>query len=85
MTFLKSLYRKKRKNETFIRYISYLLHLWMGLLSCIVVKVVGSSSPLLKLTLIHEPASASEAQNGTSWGSVSGGETDAEGTFGLTN
>ena len=50
-----------------------------------VVKVVGSSSPLLKLTLIHEPASASEAQNGTAWGSVSGGETDAEGTFGLSN
>ena len=40
MTFLKSLYRKKRKNETFIRYISYLLHLWMGLLSCIVVMVI---------------------------------------------
>ena len=50
-----------------------------------VVKVVGSSSPLLKLTLIHEPASASEAQNGTAWGSVSGGETDAEATFGLSN
>lgn len=50
-----------------------------------VVKVVNTSSPLLKLTLIHEPASASEAQNGTAWGSVTGGETDAEATFGLSN
>ncbi|WP_313098984.1 hypothetical protein [Epilithonimonas sp.] len=50
-----------------------------------VVKAVGSSSPLLKLTLIHDPASANESQNGTAWGSVSGGETDAEATFGLTN
>lgn len=50
-----------------------------------VVKVVNSSSPLLKLTLIHEPASANEAQNGTAWGSVTGGETDAEATFGLSN
>jgi len=50
-----------------------------------VVKVANSSSPLLQLTLIHEPASASEAQNGTAWGSVTGGETDAEATFGLSN
>lgn len=50
-----------------------------------VVKTVYSPSPLLKITLIHEPATANEAQNGTSWGSVTGGETDAEATFGLTN
>jgi len=50
-----------------------------------VVKVVGSSSPLVKITLIHEPATANEAQNGTAWGSVTGGETDAEATFGLSN
>lgn len=50
-----------------------------------VVKVVNQSSPLLKLTLMHEPASASEAQQGTAWGSVTGGETDAEATFGLSN
>jgi len=50
-----------------------------------VVKTVVSSSPLLQMTLIHEPASASEAQNGTAWGSVTGGETDAEATFGLSN
>ena len=46
---------------------------------------VNASSPIVTLTLIHEPESVSEAQNGTSWGSVTGGETDAEVTFGLTN
>lgn len=50
-----------------------------------VTKVVNSSTPLLKLTLIHEPATVSEAQNGTAWGSVTGGETDAQATFGLAN
>lgn len=50
-----------------------------------VVKVVDSPSPLVKITLIHEPAAVNEAQNGTSWGSVTGGETDAEVTFGLSN
>lgn len=50
-----------------------------------VVKTVNTPSPLLQLTLIHEPASANESQNGTAWGSVTGGETDAEATFGLSN
>lgn len=50
-----------------------------------VVKVEKSSSPILKLTLMHEPASANEAQNGTAWGSVVGGETDSEAIFGLSN
>jgi hypothetical protein len=50
-----------------------------------VVKVVNSSSPFLKLDLIHAPQSASSAQNGTAWGSVVGGETDAEATFNLSN
>ncbi|MEC5158647.1 hypothetical protein [Chryseobacterium sp. MP_3.2] len=50
-----------------------------------VIKVVNSPSPLLKVTLIHEPATASESQNGTAWGSVTGGETDAEATFQLSN
>jgi len=50
-----------------------------------VVKTVNSSSPLLILTLMHEPATANEAQNGTAWGSVTGGETDAQATFGLSN
>ncbi len=50
-----------------------------------VVKVVDSSSPIVKITLVHEPATVNEAQNGTAWGSVTGGETDAEATFGLAN
>lgn len=50
-----------------------------------VVKTINSSSPIMKLTLIHEPASASESQNGTAWGTVTGGETDAEASFGLIN
>jgi hypothetical protein len=50
-----------------------------------VVKVVNSSSPFLKLDLIHAPQSANPAQNGTVWGSVVGGETDAEAKFNLTN
>ncbi len=50
-----------------------------------VIKVVNSSSPLVKLTLIHEPASVNESQNGTAWGRVIGGETDAEAIFGLSN
>ena len=50
-----------------------------------VVKVENSSTPLLKITLIHEPVSVNEAQNGTAWGSVAGGETDAEAVFGLGN
>lgn len=50
-----------------------------------VTKIMNASSPVLKLTLIHEPATVSEAQNGSAWGSVTGGETDAEATFGLAN
>lgn len=37
---IKSLYRKKRKNETAHKYIMWLVHLWMGLLSCIVVFIM---------------------------------------------
>jgi len=50
-----------------------------------VTKAVKSSSPVVKVTLIHEPASVNEAQNGTAWGSVTGGETDAEVTYGISN
>lgn len=50
-----------------------------------VVKVVNNAGPFLKLDLIHAPQSANEAKNGTAWGSVVGGETDAEATFNLTN
>ncbi|MDO5615281.1 MAG: PepSY-associated TM helix domain-containing protein [Cruoricaptor ignavus] len=34
---LKSLFRKKRKKESAIKYVMYLLHLWVGLLSSLVV------------------------------------------------
>lgn len=37
---IKSLFRKKRKNESWWRYISYLLHLWLGLLSSVVVFIL---------------------------------------------
>ena len=50
-----------------------------------VVNVVNSAEPFLKLDLIHAPQSASSSQYGTAWGSVIGGETDAEATFNLTN
>lgn len=36
------------------------------------------------VTLIHDAVSVSEAQNGTAWGSVNGGETDAEAEFTIT-
>ncbi|MDH6250794.1 hypothetical protein M2347_000521 [Chryseobacterium sp. H1D6B] len=50
-----------------------------------VVKVVNGAAPFLKLDLIHAPQSVNDAQNGTAWGSVVGGETDAEATFNLSN
>lgn len=37
---VKSLYRKKRKNESALKYVTWLAHLWMGLLSCIVVFIM---------------------------------------------
>lgn len=36
----KSLYRKKRKNESFTKYLMWLIHLWLGLLSSIIVFVM---------------------------------------------
>lgn len=50
-----------------------------------VTKVVGSSSPLVNIVLVHEPKTVNEAKSGTTWGSVTGGETDADITFGLNN
>ncbi|MFY1047021.1 hypothetical protein [Chryseobacterium sp. GP-SGM7] len=50
-----------------------------------VVNVVNSPSPFLKLDLIHSPQSVNDAKSGTAWGSVVGGETDAEATYNLTN
>lgn len=40
-------------------------------------------SPILKLTLIHDAESVQESKSGTAWGSVLGGETDAEATYNL--
>ena len=50
-----------------------------------VIKAKKSPSPKLILTLIHDATSVSEAQNGTAFGSVEGGETDAMATFSLSN
>ena len=50
-----------------------------------VIKTKNLSSPQLVLTLVHDAASVNEAQNGTTFGSVEGGETDAMATFGLSN
>lgn len=36
----KSLYRKKRKNESFTKYLMWITHLWLGLLSSIIVFVM---------------------------------------------
>lgn len=36
----KSLYRKKRKNESVAKYLMWLIHLWLGLLSAIIVFVM---------------------------------------------
>ncbi|WP_165828319.1 PepSY-associated TM helix domain-containing protein [Chryseobacterium phosphatilyticum] len=37
---LKSLYRKRRKNESVAKYLMWLIHLWLGLLSSIIVFVM---------------------------------------------
>ncbi|WP_223606270.1 hypothetical protein [Chryseobacterium sp. OSA05B] len=50
-----------------------------------VTQAVGGTAPFLKLTLIHEPQSVNDAKAGTAWGSVVGGETDAEATYNLSN
>lgn len=39
-TLFKSLYRKRRKNESVIKYVMWIIHLWLGLLSSIIVFVV---------------------------------------------
>ena len=50
-----------------------------------VVKAVNGPSPQLEVILIHDAASVSEAQSGTTFGSVEGGETDAVATFDISN
>lgn len=39
-TLFKSLYRKRRKNESVLKYVMWITHLWLGLLSSIIVFVV---------------------------------------------
>ncbi len=46
---------------------------------------VTGNAPKLNLALIHDAADVSEAQTGTAWGSVTGGETDALAIFGITD
>ena len=50
-----------------------------------VIKAKNGTNPQLVLTVIHDPVSVSEAQNGSVFGSVIGGETDAMATYILTN
>ncbi|WP_034684806.1 PepSY-associated TM helix domain-containing protein [Chryseobacterium piperi] len=37
---IKSLYRKRRKKESILKYLMWLIHMWLGLLSCIIVFVM---------------------------------------------
>ncbi|PIF43324.1 putative iron-regulated membrane protein [Chryseobacterium sp. 52] len=39
-SLFKSLYRKRRKNESLIKYLMWIIHLWLGLLSSIIVFVM---------------------------------------------
>ena len=50
-----------------------------------VIKAKNGINPQLVLTVIHDPVSVSEAQNGSEFGSVVGGETDAMATYGISN
>lgn len=48
-------------------------------------KAQTGNSPEVILTLVHDAISVSEEKNGTTFGRVVGGETDAMATFGITN
>ncbi len=50
-----------------------------------VIKAKNEVNPQLVLTLIHDASSVSEAQNGSQFGSVIGGETDAMATYSISN
>ena len=50
-----------------------------------VVKAQNSVSPSLILTLIHDATYVNESLNGSAFGSVEGGETDAMATFSISN
>ncbi|KMQ66940.1 hypothetical protein ACM46_01060 [Chryseobacterium angstadtii] len=39
-SLFKTLYRKRRKNESLIKYLMWMMHLWLGLLSSIVVLIM---------------------------------------------
>ena len=51
----------------------------------IVNKAKNGANPQLVLTVIHDAVSVDEAQNGSEFGSVIGGETDAMSTYSLAN
>ena len=57
----------------------------IGLKTNWVVNSASAAGAKIIVTLIHGPASASEEQNGTVWGSVTGGETDAMATYHVGN
>ena len=50
-----------------------------------VIKATNGTNPQLVLTVIHDAVSVNEAQNGSEFGSVVGGETDAMATYGISN
>ncbi len=51
----------------------------------IVNKAKNGANPQLVLTVIHDAVSVDEAQNGSEFGSVIGGETDAMATYSISN
>ena len=51
----------------------------------IVTKTKNGVNPELVLILIHDASSVSEAQNGSQFGAVIGGETDAMATYSISN
>ena len=57
----------------------------VGLKTRWTVNSVAATGSQLILTLYHEPATVSEEKNGSEWGKQTGGETDAQGTFNLSN
>ncbi|MCC2591100.1 hypothetical protein [Chryseobacterium sp. MFBS3-17] len=49
------------------------------------VNQIATTDARLELTLYHDPVTVDEGQNGTAWGSVTGGETDAVAFFDITD
>ncbi|WHF51609.1 hypothetical protein QGN23_14475 [Chryseobacterium gotjawalense] len=50
-----------------------------------VIKARNGTNPQLVLALIHDAVSVSESRNGSTFGSVTGGETDAMATYSISN